>query len=245
MSRGRVSLLFVLCAGALLGVMAWLTSVVWRLEGEQRQSREQAVLEESVRLALWRMESLLAPLVAQENSRPYYLYRAFYPARFAPVIASTPTGQSTLQIASPLATDGSPHVWLHFQWDAAGRLTSPRLPPEPWRNREDGARQGYEEARSRLQALAQMTDGDSLRARLEDEWLVIERPPGEGDTRAGSTPTGGTESRPVATSAIEGVTLRESTRGACPARQGWRPTPGMTGNSAAGETSKESPSRTP
>lgn len=68
MRRARVLPLFAVCAAALLGVMAWLTATVRRLEQAERRGREQAALEESVRLALWRMDSLLGPFLAQESS---------------------------------------------------------------------------------------------------------------------------------------------------------------------------------
>ena len=67
MRRARVLPLFAVCAAALLGVMAWLTATVRRLEQAERRGREQAALEESVRLALWRMDSLLGPFLAQES----------------------------------------------------------------------------------------------------------------------------------------------------------------------------------
>ena len=35
--------------------------------------------DENVRLALWRMDSALAPLIAQESVQPYFAYGAFYP----------------------------------------------------------------------------------------------------------------------------------------------------------------------
>ncbi len=69
MRRAHVLPLFGLCAAALLGVMGWLTATLRRLDEAERRGREQAALEESVRLALWRMESLVAPLVARESLR--------------------------------------------------------------------------------------------------------------------------------------------------------------------------------
>ena len=35
---------------------------------------------ENIRLALWRIDSMLAPLVAEESVRPWFCYRSFFPA---------------------------------------------------------------------------------------------------------------------------------------------------------------------
>lgn len=111
MRRAHVLPLFALCAAALLGVMAWLTVTLRRLDETERKGREQAALEESVRLALWRMESLVAPLVAQENAR--------WPG-------------------DGRASDGAhtPLVRLHFQWDARGRLSVARARKDDARDLE-------------------------------------------------------------------------------------------------------------
>ena len=44
----------------------------------QAAALRQAALEENARLALWRMDSAVAPLVAQESARPYFAYEPFY-----------------------------------------------------------------------------------------------------------------------------------------------------------------------
>ncbi len=50
-----------------------------RLDQAEAKARRQAAVEENVRLALWRMDSALAPLVAQESARPYFAYSSFLP----------------------------------------------------------------------------------------------------------------------------------------------------------------------
>src|SRR5678815_6155986 len=60
-------------AGAALVVLAsmgWVTAAVLRLDAAEAESRRRAQLEENVRLALWRMDSALAPLIAAEHARP-------------------------------------------------------------------------------------------------------------------------------------------------------------------------------
>ena len=69
----RTSLLLTVLAVLGLGLLAALGRVTFQtleLESTQAASRRRAVQEERVRLALWRMDSLLTPFVALENSRP-------------------------------------------------------------------------------------------------------------------------------------------------------------------------------
>ena len=69
-----------LFTGALLVVltaMGWISVVTLRLERTKNEAQVQAALEENVRLALWRMESSLAPLLPQESARHYFVYSAF------------------------------------------------------------------------------------------------------------------------------------------------------------------------
>jgi signal transduction histidine kinase len=60
---------FGLALVALFAAAGWITSVALRLEGAEHEARRQAVIEENVRLALWRMDSALVPLIARENAR--------------------------------------------------------------------------------------------------------------------------------------------------------------------------------
>lgn len=60
---------FGLALVALFAAAGWITSVALRLDGAEHTARRQAVIEENVRLALWRMDSALVPLIARENAR--------------------------------------------------------------------------------------------------------------------------------------------------------------------------------
>lgn len=64
-----LAVLAVLAVG-LLAALGWLTFQTLELERAEAESRRSAAREERVRLALWRMDSLLTPFVALENSRP-------------------------------------------------------------------------------------------------------------------------------------------------------------------------------
>ncbi|HVK57785.1 MAG TPA: HAMP domain-containing sensor histidine kinase [Candidatus Kapabacteria bacterium] len=120
--------IFAICALLILGVMSWVTVIALRLDRSQTEARAQADLEEKIRLALWRMDSILAPLIVQESARPYFAYSAFHPAERAYSKMFNPIAPSEVIVPSPLLTQVSSNILLHFQFDPVGRLTSPRLP---------------------------------------------------------------------------------------------------------------------
>ncbi len=59
--------LFTLCMIVVLGAMTWFTQQVMHMQ-------RQATIEENARLALWRMDSALAAILAYENSLPVMQY---------------------------------------------------------------------------------------------------------------------------------------------------------------------------
>jgi signal transduction histidine kinase len=65
---------FGICLAVVLAAMAWISATVVRLEREQHAAQQAAALEENVRLALWRMDSMLLPLIGQEAARPATAY---------------------------------------------------------------------------------------------------------------------------------------------------------------------------
>jgi len=58
-----------------LGALAWVSVEVVALEKREAIAQEQAVKQEAVRRALWRMDSQMAPILAIEASRPYTDYQ--------------------------------------------------------------------------------------------------------------------------------------------------------------------------
>ncbi len=121
-----------------------------------------------MRLALWRMESQLAPLVAQESARPHYLYSRSFPARLVATLPANRPELTDVPIVSPLASPSLPYVRLHFQWDAEGRLSSPRLPgTEGWRGADRGTRES-------LAAAGRLASPAALLTMLSAEWIQVE-----------------------------------------------------------------------
>ena len=128
--RGKrgAALAFILVAGLVSSGLGWLTATALQLEREGQASQAQAQEFEKLRLALWRLDSLLAPVLAREDSRPFQAYSEM----FAPVAilqadgASLPPGR--VFEPSPLVTDEVPDwMLLHFQVDVAGRWKSPQV----------------------------------------------------------------------------------------------------------------------
>src|SRR5688572_32534347 len=100
-------LVFAVCALLIVGVMAGVTAIALGLDRSQAEARAQAELEEKVRLALWRMDSILAPLIVQESARPYFSYTAFLPADRAYSKMFSPLTPQEFIVPSPLLTQTS------------------------------------------------------------------------------------------------------------------------------------------
>ena len=63
-------LIFTTCLLAATIAVAWLSRQTLQAERSERHARQQADLENRVRVALWRMDSIAVPLVAIESTRP-------------------------------------------------------------------------------------------------------------------------------------------------------------------------------
>ena len=172
---------FWVCALLVIDGLAWITWSVIRLDREQRLSNIAAQHAERVRLALWRMDSNLTPLISQESARPYFEYRAFYPAQRAYSRMWSPVEADEVRVASPLLTyfqdnpESGALVKLHFQIEPDGSVTSPQTPTgEELLIAQDRLLDafGLFEAESRLALLSAII---SAPIRLEDTRPVADR----------------------------------------------------------------------
>lgn len=95
------------------GAVGWLSLRAINVERAEQAGRQQAKLEENVRLALWRMDSALSVFLAQENARPFEAY----------------TGRAMFQQSHPRSAAAaervSPLTKLPFQVGPTGAFTSP------------------------------------------------------------------------------------------------------------------------
>lgn len=162
--------IFGLCLAAEGVALGWISLAAIKLERDQVQAQRQAEIEEDIRLALWRMDSALAPLVGQENAWGHTAYEAFSPAprAYTKMYAQIETG--AVLVPSPLLTYQSPYIYLHWQIDPQGNFSSPQAPTG---NRRDLAEVGYttheqiNAAADRLDQLRQLLDRATLLASVE------------------------------------------------------------------------------
>jgi signal transduction histidine kinase len=120
--------LFGLCLALATAAMGWVSWTALRLDAAEALAGRQAAHEENVRLALWRMDSTLAPLIAQESARPYFVYKAFYPAERAYTRMYAELRPNEILLPSPLLTLTSPEVVVHFEIGPDGGFSSPEAP---------------------------------------------------------------------------------------------------------------------
>lgn len=111
---------------ALAGVV-WLSIFALRLDRADRQARESAGREENARLALWRLDSELLPLVARESAVAVEAYAAVAPARGVLDADRRPLPEGQAWVASPLLAGPPEHVLLHFQMGPDGVVSSPQV----------------------------------------------------------------------------------------------------------------------
>lgn len=149
---------FGFCLAVALGAMVWISVTVLRLEQQQHEAQQQAALEENIRLALWRMDSTVGALIAEENGRPYFTYRPFYAAEsaYTRMYGSIDYGQ--VLIPSPLLTFESPHVLLHFQFGNDGLLSSPQAPRSNDRDLAEAKYTSHEKIVAATERLAWLKD---------------------------------------------------------------------------------------
>ncbi len=126
-----------------LSWFSWTTIALdLKVEENRRQvewSERQALEQEKIGYALWRMDWLLTPFIAQEAARNYWMYESVLPfsentapevwpaeVEQAPTLQRQP--QSPSPVPSPLLNRPSELVKLHFQIDENNRFTSPQVP---------------------------------------------------------------------------------------------------------------------
>jgi len=163
--------LFVVCLAVVFAAMGWVSVTVLRLDRLQAQAEQEAALEENVRLALWRMESAVAPLIVRESSRPYFVYTPFYPARRTYTEMFEARSGEEVMLPSPLLAAVTPQVIVHFQSGPDGRWTSPEAPAG--KMRELAAATGaddrvIETAATRLTELADKITREQLLANIPE-----------------------------------------------------------------------------
>ena len=184
------------CLAVMLSAMGYATLAVLRLERAQQAAQRQAEYEEAARLALWRLDAAVLPLLAEENSRPYFMYSGFYPAERAYSKMLGPVAPGEVLVASPLSKGCASPVLVHFQFAPDGRLSSPQAPELVPPSLAPPPAEAY---RDRLAELGRIVTRDALLARLpplpepppepEARSAVANAPPATGDLQPVPRPT--------------------------------------------------------
>lgn len=122
------------CLAVVFAALVWLSALVLRLDHVRAAAWQRADVESNVRAALWRMDSALAPLIARESARPYFAYTSFYPVERAYTRMFQNLDFGEVVMPSPLLSQVSPYIRLHFQLGLEAELTSPQVPRGPLRD---------------------------------------------------------------------------------------------------------------
>ncbi len=168
-SPRHIWIIFLLCLAIVTSAMGWMTVTALRVDRAEVAARRRAAREENVRLALWRMDSTLGPLVAQESARPYFVYSPFLPIDRSYNRMLTPRDGGEVVIPSPLLGNMPPNVLVHFQFEPDGRFTSPQVPVGANRKLampQHTSQEAVELAQSRLDEVAGLVDRRKLTAML-------------------------------------------------------------------------------
>ena len=96
-----VAVAFVLCLVVGLGAMGWISLTLLKLEKAEMTARTQAVVEENVRLALWRLDSAIAPLLGAKQCL-HFVLQSFCAPRTTECM---PVDRNELLLPSPLLTE--------------------------------------------------------------------------------------------------------------------------------------------
>ncbi len=196
----QIWLVFGLCLAVLLAAMGWVTSTAVRLDRAEWQASQRAELEERTRLALWRMDSLLAPLIIEESARPFNAYEAFPATTRAYTKSFTQIKQGDVLVPSPLLTFSSSNILLHFQLGPDGRFTSPQVPVS---NQRDLAESSYTTPERVKAAATRLAEFERLLAQTP----VDESAPGGSSLRRSASTTG---TKPAATEDNRAVLWRQT-----------------------------------
>ncbi|MBL9129854.1 MAG: HAMP domain-containing histidine kinase [Verrucomicrobiaceae bacterium] len=124
----HIWMVFLACLGLLLAGMGWVTWNTLALEKAREKAAQEADVQESVRLALWRLDFQASALMIRENARPPRDFRAFYAQEGVVGKDNDLFKKGDVMAASPLLAEPPEQVLLHFQMDAGGVVRSPQVP---------------------------------------------------------------------------------------------------------------------
>ncbi len=161
--------IYALGAALTLGALFWISVVVLDLERSERRALAAGRHQETVRLALWRMDSWIGPQLFREVARLPLEYGSYTPQNRAYTKILNRIEPGEVLVPSPLLTFESEIIRVHFQVDRDG-WTSPQVPTGNWLDLAQGddllAEEQLLRGRRALSELARLTDYADLDRRL-------------------------------------------------------------------------------
>ena len=192
----QIWLLFGLGLAVVVPTMAWLTVMALQLDRADALARQQAEQEEDVSRALWRMDILLTPLLAEEAARPDFVYRPVYEIESGEGKVGGKGQATPQQELSPLLKETPPLVLLHFVVHPDCSVTSPQNPTgkfNAWALDNGASPETIKSAAARLEDLRPALDREALLALLPQQalptvaWFDHRVPPGEAAPQSANT----------------------------------------------------------
>ncbi|MHC4597740.1 MAG: sensor histidine kinase [Planctomycetota bacterium] len=173
------------------GALGWLSAVLLGFEGERRETAARERLHADLRLAVWRIDSLMAPVLAEEAARPPDQYRSFYPLVRSYDVKGGENEPNQVLVPSPILNPSNAWAVLNFEIDEKGDFSSPQVPPKHLVTRAlaNGVPPEQLDGQGgRLEALSGSIDTVNLKARLGDalasgaddattKWFLFNDPP--------------------------------------------------------------------
>lgn len=154
---------FGICLVAVALAVGWLSLRALDSEKSEVAARQQATLEENVRLALWRLDTALAVVLAQENARPF---EAYLPNGMALFAGNNPNWDNTLNPS--LSPTPASFIQLYFHAAAGGQFESPQSPGAigPGQAADEPETEHARAHRQRLDALKKLISVGELASHL-------------------------------------------------------------------------------
>jgi signal transduction histidine kinase len=162
------------CAVAVVVALLGLSSTALDFERRSVVAASHSRHLERLRLALWRMDSQVLPLLSREGARAYFEYLAYYPQDRAYNRFLTELEKGEVLTPSPLLNFAPEYIRLHFQVDRAGNFTSPQVPNGNLRDLAESTCLPGREIRSADACLADVRVRVPL-AQVRERVLTVER----------------------------------------------------------------------
>ncbi len=112
-----------------VAVVTVISGVALHLEAETERTRRREEQLDRVRIALWRLDSHMTPILGRVAGHAYsHFVPAFAPARLYDAQGRPERSKLLLEPSPILMNDWPAWVLLHFQAPISGRITSPQVP---------------------------------------------------------------------------------------------------------------------